>query len=501
MSPLNEDQEPVLLVDDNPANLQVLIKALEDLGHKIYAANTSEDALCLARTVQPAVVLVEMSEELLGYEMCRQLKQDFAARDLAIILLSSLEGMEDKVKDLEVEVITKPFLSREVQARVKNQLTIRQLRRTLNATVAKLSRELEVVSEMVAEANRRVEGPLLGSSEAIQKLRSQLEALADERAPLLLHGSPGSGQETVARAYHLSSPRRANPFFYVNCASLEPQQAARLFGFNEETNAVADGGTIFLDHVHQLRSDIQGLLASLLRRMRETKGVPILDIRIVAYAASPLAHEATKGTFDPALLSELQTHPIYVPSLAERREDIPVLAEFFLHQHARRLGCMVEGFAPGAMAQLQEYSWPGSVQELRSLIERRLTVTQEPRLSFEPHCFEGIALGGYQLVERLGQGGMGEVWRAKHRLLARPAAVKLVRPDPTWSQSSLLEIQSRFEREARATAQLHSPNTVHLYDFGVDEADGTFYYVMELLRGLDLGEIVGRFGRCAQRAS
>src|SRR5262249_25471813 len=104
-------------------------------------------------------------------------------------------------------------------------------------------------------------------------------------------------------------------------------------------------------------------------------------------------------------------------------------------------------------------------------------------------------LGSYRLVERLGQGGMGEVWRARHRLLARPAAIKLMRPEVLGGSSfeRISELRARFEREAQATALLRSPHTIALYDFGVAD-DGTFYYVMEFLDGFDLETLVERFG-------
>jgi eukaryotic-like serine/threonine-protein kinase len=508
--PPYDDPERILLVDDNAANLQVLVKTLGDLGHQLYVAKNGERALAIAQSAKPTIVMLDimMPDGLDGYEVCRLLKENPATRDAAVIFLSALDDVEEKVKGLglgAVDFVTKPFQAREIVARVRTQITIHRLRRTLKATVAELSRELEVVREMANEANRRVEGPLLGSSEAISSLRESLASCAKDDSPLLLTGAPGSGHEAVARAVHLASERRSNPFFYVNCSTLEADQATSLLGLHYHSvgdelgspGAIAEGGTVFLDQVHQLLPEIQQVLAVWLRRAREarekgTEHAP--NVRIIAHAFSELAVEVRKGTFAAALLRELQHRHLHVPALRERRDDIPVLAEYYLKQHAARLGRVVEGIEPASMRRLQTYSWPGSVQELRSLVERRLTMTHEPLLTMEPHFFEGIALGGYQLVEKLGQGGMGEVWRAKHQLLARPAAVKLVRPHPAWSTENLVEIQRRFEREARATANLHSPNTVHLYDFGVDETDGTFYYVMELLRGLDLGEMSSRFG-------
>lgn len=502
----HHEPERILLVDDNAANLQVLVKTLGDLGHELFVAKSGERALHLARTVNPTVVMLDvmMPGGIDGFEVCRRLKDHPETRDAAVIFLSALDDVEDKVKGLDlgaVDFVTKPFQAKEVVARVRNQITIHRLRRTLKATVGELSRELEVVREISNEANQRAEGPLLGASEAISNLRASIERIADHREPLLLVGAAGSGHEAVARAIHLASSRRARPFFYVNCGTLHAEQAERLLDLSatssERSEAIAAGGTIFLDQVHQLSPDVQARLAERLAaaRVADDDGVQAPpDVRYISYAPTELAVEVGKGTFDGALLRELQAEQLHVPSLAERRDDIPALASYFLKQHAARIGRMVGGIEPESMRRLEAYAWPGSVQELRNLIERRLALASGPLLTMEAHDFEGISLGGYQLLEKLGQGGMGEVWRARHQLLARPAAVKLVRPDPAWSSEHLSEILRRFEREARATANLHSPNTVHLYDFGVDEKDGTFYYVMELLRGLDLGEICRRFG-------
>jgi serine/threonine-protein kinase len=184
---------------------------------------------------------------------------------------------------------------------------------------------------------------------------------------------------------------------------------------------------------------------------------------------------------------------ISVPPLVERREDLPVLVDHFVRRHARQLGKVVDSVSPESMERLQKYSWPGNIRELRSVLERAVLVARSTVLEVDEELIdEGLAVGSYRLMTRLGAGGMGEVWLGKHRLLARPAAVKLIRPDvqPGAAHEQLIR---RFQREAQVTAGLRSPHTVQLYDFGVNET-GSFYYVMELLDGLDLHQIVTRFG-------
>ena len=182
-----------------------------------------------------------------------------------------------------------------------------------------------------------------------------------------------------------------------------------------------------------------------------------------------------------------------MPSLAERPEDVAEIALFFLRRHARRIGAVVETISDESTRRLRKYRWPGDVRELQSLIERSVTFAREPVLQIDAALLdEGVPLGHYRLLEKLGEGGMGEVWRARHQLLARPCAIKLIRPE-LLGDTKREAATERFRLEARTIARLTSPNTVRLYDFGVSETGG-FYFVMELLTGMDVASVVERFG-------
>ena len=186
-------------------------------------------------------------------------------------------------------------------------------------------------------------------------------------------------------------------------------------------------------------------------------------------------------------------HRIVVPALAERREDIPVIVRHFLHRLGRQLGKTVTSVSPESMSRLETYHWPGNVRELRAVLERAIMAARSSVVDIDEDLLdEGLAFGSYRLVSPLGAGGMGEVWLAKHRLLARPAAVKLIRHDVQVGPPHERLVR-RFQREAQVTAGLRSPHTVQLYDFGVNDT-GSFFYVMELLNGLDLHHMVTRFG-------
>jgi serine/threonine-protein kinase len=216
------------------------------------------------------------------------------------------------------------------------------------------------------------------------------------------------------------------------------------------------------------------------------------DVRLIAAMPRDLTWDPQGRLHDP-LLRRLARNRISVPALADRREDIPVLVEHFVRSHARRIGKAVDSVPAASMQQLQAYVWPGNIRELRTVLERAVLVSKSTILEIDDELLEErLSVGSYRLVAPLGAGGMGEVWRASHRLLARPAAVKLIRYEEP-SAAAREQLVRRFQREAQVTAALRSPHTVQLFDFGVDDS-GTFYYVMELLDGLDLHEIVKRFG-------
>jgi serine/threonine-protein kinase len=147
-----------------------------------------------------------------------------------------------------------------------------------------------------------------------------------------------------------------------------------------------------------------------------------------------------------------------------------------------------------SLNRLQSYRWPGNIRELRNVLGSALAASQGPVLEVGDHLLDnGVRVGSYSLIEQLGSGGMGEVWLGRHQLLARPAAIKIVRESSVGFAEDAPALRQRFAREAQATADLQSPHTVQLYDFGMTDT-GSFYYVMERLRGMDLQRIVERHG-------
>lgn len=372
---------------------------------------------------------------------------------------------------------------------------------TLEARVeertAALQRELRIARELVSDARSRVEGPLIGDGPAVVALRDAVEREAARTEPLLLTGPPGAGREATAYAVHGAS-QRPGAFILVSCPELHtPAEVVRTTmqgpGLSSDPLLaskleLALGGTLFLEAVDELPTGLHAAVAEVARRQALARAggeTLVPDVRIIASALG--------GAHGPRLLPDVEWREIAVPALADRREDIPMLARHFVRRPARQFGKTVDDISPDSMRRLEAYAWPGNIRELRSVLERAVLVSRSTILEVaEDLLDERLMVGSYRLVSRIGAGGMGEVWLGRHQLLARPAAVKLIRHDTRHDDTHETFVR-RFQREAQVTAGLRSPHTVQLYDFGVNDT-GSFYYVMELLQGLDLHQIVTRFG-------
>ena len=502
-----DEGDRILLVDDDATNLDVLRHTLDGQGYRLLVTRSGESAIDVARRLQPLLILLDVvMPGIDGYETCRRLKEDPKTREAAVIFLSSLDEAKDKVRGLEVgavDFVSKPFQRDEVIARVNTHLTLQRLRRQLEARNAELSRELAVAQELLTDARRRVEGPLLGDSPAIRALRESISRRAADAELVLVTGPQGAGHEAAARAIHHASGRGQQAFIHVNCAMLAPGQDPGIGspppGSSDAVGSqpltvleLASRGTLYLEQVDRLATELQERLADVLERVeasRERGEQPVPDVRFIVYTSAPVA----PGGFHPKLLSRLEGRQLRVPSLAERPEDVADIALFFLRQHAQRIGAVVEAISERSLKRLRKYRWPGDVRELQSLIERSVTFAREPVLEIDAALLdEGVSLGQYRLLEKLGEGGMGEVWRARHQMLARPCAIKLIRPELLGGAKREVATE-RFQLEARTIARLTSPNTVRLYDFGAGETGG-FYFVMELLTGMDVASVVERFG-------
>ncbi|MBN1837960.1 MAG: sigma 54-interacting transcriptional regulator, partial [Spirochaetales bacterium] len=239
----------------------------------------------------------------------------------------------------------------------------------------------------------------VGESKAIKEKLDIVARAAQTDSSVLLLGESGVGKELFAEQIHLRSPRRNNPLIRVNCAALpENLLESELFGhvrgaFTGATRdrrgrfELADTGTIFLDEIGDLPLPLQ---VKLLRVLQHKTFEPVggtdpvtVDVRIIAATNKDIEAEVAAGRFRPDLYYRLNVLPIYIPPLRERREDIPILAEFFLKKFNREIKKQIRGFTPEAMDVLLSFTWPGNVRELENAVERAVVITQGDKIAPE----------------------------------------------------------------------------------------------------------------------
>jgi DNA-binding NtrC family response regulator len=394
-----------------------------------------------------------------------------------------------------VDFVNKPFQAAEVLARVRTHLTIRDLQTELRRRNQELEHELTVAQELLREARDRSDGVLLGDSAAVVRLRADIREAAGSDGPLLISGPPGSDHEAVARAVHHQSERASRAIICLSCVSMAPDATGGSPAILEKLS-LSSGGTLYLEGLQHLPLEAQRMLADRLTAMETPGGradTSTRAVRVIASTTRDVDDEVASGRLVPELRRAFRNTLDLVP-LRARLDDLPVIVRHLLQRQAEQTGRTVPAVSDESLERLKRYRWPGNLRQLRSVLTHALAITQGSVLEIGDQLLDDdVRVGSYSLIERIGSGGMGEVWLARHQLLARPAAVKLVREAAAGGGEDPAALRQRFAREAQATADLQSPHTVRLFDFGVTET-GSFYYVMERLRGMDLQRMVERFG-------
>jgi DNA-binding NtrC family response regulator len=427
-------QPTILVADDTPANIEVLLKCLSQEGYRVLVAQDGESAVTQARYGRPDLILLDvMMPEIDGFEACRQLKADDETRDIPIIFMTVLDEIEDKVSAFELgaaDYITKPFRYQEVMARVNTHLSLRRLQRELQemnqaleqrvaARTADLTRANESLQQEIGQreqAERALKAALhevkllkdrlqnenvylqeeirshgdpaviVGGCAALRAVLDGVARVAPSSATVLIHGETGTGKELIARAIHDRSPRRERAMVKLNCAAISAGLVeSELFGhvkgaFTSASDKrvgrfeLADGGTLFLDEVSELPLDTQAKLLRVLQEQefeRVGSSTPIkVDVRIIAATNRDLRHEVAAGRFRADLFYRLNVFPLVVPPLRERAEDIPALIEHFLGTYARKHGKRMAGVAPETVQAMSAHPWPGNIRDLQNVIER-----------------------------------------------------------------------------------------------------------------------------------
>ena len=364
----------VLVVDDEAASRTGLQALLEGHGYRVEVAANGAEALEKARSFRPAVVIADLvMPGMDGLELVRSLQEE--APFAVTILLTGQGSIETAVQAMKAgayDYLTKP---------VDFERLLLLLEKAVDRS--RMGREVALLRRQAGAGDRPV---LLGRSAAIQAVLQQIEQAATSIAPVLVLGESGTGKELVARTLHALSPRARASFVGVNCAAIaESLLESEIFGHEKGafTGAVerrigcfemADGGTLLLDEVAEMHPAVQAKFLRVLeegtfRRVGGKAEIQV-DVRVIAATNQDPDTAVRDGKLRADLFYRLNVFPIKIPPLRERPDDIPVLAEAFLHDAAARNGRTVTAIMPAALQRLQGYAWPGNVRELRNVIER-----------------------------------------------------------------------------------------------------------------------------------
>jgi two-component system response regulator PilR (NtrC family) len=368
----------VLIVDDEPDLCELLSITLQRMDLSPRTANDVAEAQRMLKTEQFDLCLTDMQlPDGNGLDLVKWMQQYTPSVPVAVITAHG--NMETAVRALKLgayDFVSKP-------------LDLAGLRK-LVATAIKLSG--------TNDGDTSVFGPrLLGSSAAVQQVREMIGRVARSQAPVHIFGESGTGKELVAKLIHESGPRRDGPFVPVNCGAIPSElMESELFGHKRGsfTGAISDkkgliqsaeGGTLFLDEIADLPLHMQ---VKLLRVIQEKTIRPIgeqlevgIDVRFLSATHKNLSHLVAEGKFREDLFYRVNVIELRVPSLRERPEDVPELAEAILRRLARRLKITAPALGKEALAALESYAFPGNVRELENILERAITLSTSGEVS------------------------------------------------------------------------------------------------------------------------
>jgi two-component system, NtrC family, response regulator AtoC len=366
----------LLVVDDEQSIRKLCMTIGGSLGYSCAEAESAEVALSRIEQEAPDLILTDLKlPTQSGVELLRQAKSLFPHTEIAIMTgHGSIESAVDAMKLGAYDYIEKPFRVE------KMRLLLQRM-----AEKVRLVTENEFLRERV-NTEDNLDG-IVGASANIQDVLRMISRLKDTRTPVLVAGESGTGKELVARAIHFRGAMAQTPFVAVDCGSLVPTlMESELFGYEKGafTGAMkskaglfqaANGGTIFLDEIGELPLEMQ---AKLLRVLQEREVRPVgsnsainVDVRVIAATNRDLEAAYRAGTFRKDLYFRLNVVTVHLPSLRERRSDIPMLVHHFLNRYAPGTNLQV---TPAAMKSLLQYEWPGNVRELENCVARAITL-------------------------------------------------------------------------------------------------------------------------------
>ena len=371
----------ILVIDDDRPIRSTLSEILEFEKFKVSTAEDGKEGLEKIKANSYDLVLCDIKmPKMDGIEV---LEQSLAAKpDLAVVMISghgTIETAVDAIKMGAFDFIAKPLDLNRLLVTVRNALDRNEL--------------VEETKTLRKKVHQSKLNDIIGESKAIAEVKEMIAKVAPTDARVLITGSNGTGKELVARNLHQNSERKKKPFIEVNCAAIPSELIeSELFGHEKGafTSAVkqkkgkfeqAEGGTLFLDEIGDMSASAQ---AKVLRALQENKISRVggekdikVNVRVLAATNKDLKKEIEEGNFREDLYHRLSVILIEVPALKERKEDIPLLVDFFIERICAEQGMPAKQFEKKAIEALQQFEWTGNIRELRNVIERLLILGGE----------------------------------------------------------------------------------------------------------------------------
>ncbi|MCC0076733.1 MAG: sigma-54-dependent Fis family transcriptional regulator [Rhodobacter sp.] len=362
----------ILIVDDERDIRELISEILRDEGYATRRASNSDEAMAAVEADPPMLMILDLwlkDSKLDGIGILMSVKREYP--DIPVVIISGHGNIEIAVQAIKqgaYDFIEKPFNIDQLLVVIGRAMETSRLRR-----------------ENI-KLRKRESGPaeMIGQSQAMKVLRSQLAKVTRSNGRVMLTGPSGSGKEVAARYIHTQSNRAAAPFVTVSCAAIEPEKMETvLFGQEGGQRGVipglleqAHGGILYLDEVADMPLGTQSKILRVLvdqtfTRVDGAEKVKV-DLRVISSTTRDLRSEIGAGTFRQELYDRLNVVPVQVPSLAERRDDIPTLARHFIDVLHQSQGLPRRDLSEDAEAQLQSMNWPGNIRQLRNVIERAL---------------------------------------------------------------------------------------------------------------------------------
>jgi len=383
----------ILVVDDEEVMCESLAAWLREDGYPVDTASSGRQAIERARQRDYAIYFIDlkMPGGIDGIQTMGEIRR--LRPDASVIIITAYATVDTAIaamKEGAHDYIVKPCNPEEISLLVNRIIKVKNLQRENAILRKKLSRQYQF-------------GDIISKSPKMQEILALAREVSRLRSTVLIQGESGSGKELIARAIHFSGDRAAKPFVAVSCAALaETLLESELFGYEKGafTGAasqrkgkfeIADGGTLFLDEIGDISPKLQ---MDLLRVLQERSFCRVggveevhVDVRVISATKVDLLQAVQQGRFRDDLYYRLNVIEIHVPPLRERREDIPLLAEHFLHRLSGELRKPVSAISEGALKLLLDYHWPGNVRELENSIERAIITCRSDTLTEEDFSF------------------------------------------------------------------------------------------------------------------